>query len=68
MSAPASSRNAGRGKRGAGRPCPVCARPAAAEHRPFCSARCREVDLGRWLKGLYVIPGRRPGYGDEDEE
>jgi endogenous inhibitor of DNA gyrase (YacG/DUF329 family) len=37
--------------------CPICGKPTAAEHRPFCSARCRQVDLGRWLSGDYVIPG-----------
>ena len=50
------------------RVCPVCKRPEAPEHRPFCSPRCRDIDLGRWLKGLYAIPGRPPGYGGEDEE
>lgn len=48
------------------RPCPVCGRPAAAAaERPFCSRRCRAVDLNRWLQGAYAIPGRPPG--DEDE-
>jgi endogenous inhibitor of DNA gyrase (YacG/DUF329 family) len=37
--------------------CPVCAKPTAREHRPFCSKRCAEVDLGRWLKGGYAVPG-----------
>ncbi|PPQ35301.1 DNA gyrase inhibitor YacG [Rhodopila globiformis] len=46
-------------------PCPVCGRPAAAAHRPFCSARCQEVDLGRWLSGVYRIPGP-PAELDED--
>jgi endogenous inhibitor of DNA gyrase (YacG/DUF329 family) len=27
------------------------------EHQPFCSPRCQEVDLGRWLSGVYRIPG-----------
>ena len=45
--------------------CPVCGRTVAAPHRPFCSRRCADVDLGRWLKGSYHIPGRSPG--DEDE-
>ena len=51
-----------------GRPvrrCPVCGRAAVPEHRPFCSTRCRDVDLGRWLKGVYVIPGRPPGEEDD---
>jgi endogenous inhibitor of DNA gyrase (YacG/DUF329 family) len=36
-------------------PCPVCGKPALPAHRPFCSARCRNVDLGRWLKGSYKV-------------
>jgi uncharacterized protein len=46
------------------RPCPVCAKPAQAKHRPFCSERCRLIDLGRWLKGDYRIPTQE---GPEDE-
>lgn len=38
--------------------CPICGRPSAAETHPFCSERCRKVDLGRWLSGSYVIPAR----------
>jgi endogenous inhibitor of DNA gyrase (YacG/DUF329 family) len=34
----------------------VCGLPEAAEHRPFCSRRCANLDLGRWLKGAYRIP------------
>ena len=37
--------------------CPGCGRPRAQDYRPFCSKRCADVDLGRWLKGTYVIPG-----------
>jgi len=36
--------------------CPICARGAEAEWRPFCSRRCADVDLGRWLTGGYAIP------------
>jgi hypothetical protein len=39
----------------------------AAQH-PFCSQRCRDVDLGRWLKGAYAIPGRAPGLGEDDDD
>jgi endogenous inhibitor of DNA gyrase (YacG/DUF329 family) len=42
-----------------------------AEHRPFCSARCKDVDLGRWLKGAYRIPTEEkpePGEGPPEEE
>lgn len=39
--------------------CPVCeTRPADPQYRPFCSKRCADVDLSRWLKGGYAIPGR----------
>ncbi|MGJ4971510.1 MULTISPECIES: DNA gyrase inhibitor YacG [unclassified Bradyrhizobium] len=44
--------------------CPICRRPAAAAVRPFCSPRCRDVDLHRWLSGSYVIPATE---GDEDD-
>ena len=39
-------------------PCPVCRRASVAEYRPFCSRRCADVDLARWLRGDYVVPGR----------
>ncbi|NRA99317.1 MAG: DNA gyrase inhibitor YacG [Rhodobacteraceae bacterium] len=35
--------------------CPVCNKPTSESYRPFCSRRCADVDLGRWLKGNYVI-------------
>lgn len=38
--------------------CPVCGRRASQETRPFCSPRCAQVDLGRWLTGAYAIPGQ----------
>ena len=37
--------------------CPICARPADPRYRPFCSRRCADVDLARWLRGDYAIPG-----------
>ena len=37
--------------------CPICRKPAVPDYRPFCSRRCADVDLGRWLTGRYVIPG-----------
>ena len=39
-------------------PCPVCGKRAEKAFLPFCSPRCADIDLGRWLKGGYVIPGR----------
>jgi len=41
---------------GMGSPCPICGKPAAVEARPFCSKRCANVDLHRWLTGAYAIP------------
>jgi uncharacterized protein len=38
--------------------CAICGKPAQARFSPFCSRRCADVDLGRWLKGGYAIPGR----------
>ena len=38
------------------RSCPTCGKPAAHAHRPFCSARCAEVDLQRWFTGRYAVP------------
>ena len=46
----AHSASAGRGK------CPICGRPTEAAYRPFCSRRCADVDLARWLSGAYAIP------------
>ncbi len=39
----------------AAKPCPVCGRPADPRARPFCSARCADIDLHRWLGGVYRI-------------
>lgn len=36
--------------------CLNCGKPAAADYRPFCSGRCANIDLGRWLDGDYRIP------------
>jgi uncharacterized protein len=47
------------------KPCPICGKPPVEASKPFCSERCREVDLGRWLSGSYVIPARDT---DEDED
>lgn len=43
------------GARGGGR-CPICEAPAQHRVRPFCSKRCQDVDLGRWLRGSYRVP------------
>jgi uncharacterized protein len=38
--------------------CPICGKDAEAKYRPFCSRRCADVDLGRWLTGSYALPPR----------
>jgi len=44
--------------------CPICGKLAVETYRPFCSKRCADVDLNRWLSGAYAIPGRP----EEDED
>jgi len=46
--------------------CSICGRPAEKRHRPFCSRRCADVDLGRWFTGRYAIPASP--LSDEDDE
>ena len=46
--------------------CPICGKPAIQRYRPFCSARCAQIDLGRWLKGNYRIETDEPP--DEPDE
>lgn len=35
--------------------CPICGHPTDKHYKPFCSKKCADIDLGRWLKGTYVI-------------
>ncbi len=51
--------------------CPVCKKPTVERYAPFCSKRCADVDLGRWLQGDYILPGDAPLEGiapDNDED
>jgi uncharacterized protein len=48
------------------RTCPICGKPREAKHDPFCSKRCADIDLSRWLKGVYAIPGE-PAEDTEDQ-
>jgi uncharacterized protein len=43
--------------------CPICGKPSVPEFRPFCTRRCADVDLHRWLGGVYAIPVK-----DEEDE
>ena len=45
--------------------CPICGKPTVHAVRPFCSSRCADIDLGRWVSGAYVISG---GQADADED
>jgi endogenous inhibitor of DNA gyrase (YacG/DUF329 family) len=45
--------------------CPICSKPTDPQYKPFCSRRCADVDLSRWLKGGYAIPGA-PAEEEED--
>lgn len=48
------------------RKCPICGKPAVEEFKPFCSRRCADVDLNRWLTGAYVISARDDEPVDDD--
>jgi uncharacterized protein len=51
--------------------CPQCNKPTPYEGnpwRPFCSERCKLIDLGQWAEGAYAIPAQEPPEGEEGEE
>ena len=50
------------------KPCPICGKPSETRYRPFCGARCADVDLHRWLGGHYAIPAEEEDAPGEDEE
>jgi endogenous inhibitor of DNA gyrase (YacG/DUF329 family) len=61
------------------RPCPICKKPSSQQFHPFCSGRCADIDLNRWLSGSYVIPAEpveddnedgppKPGQREDDED
>lgn len=43
-----------------GRRCPICGKPSSPAVRPFCSKRCADIDLHRWLGGVYAVPDAAP--------
>jgi endogenous inhibitor of DNA gyrase (YacG/DUF329 family) len=45
--------------------CPVCKKAVNEKYKPFCSKRCADIDLGRWLNESYIIPTEEPEL-DED--
>ncbi len=55
---PSTAKTAGQGAGGRpNRKCPICGKPRAVEHTPFCSKRCRDRDLLQWLEDGYALPG-----------
>ncbi len=36
--------------------CPICQKDTDEKHRPFCSLRCADIDLGKWMTGAYATP------------
>ncbi len=48
--------------------CPQCGKPRVQAYRPFCSQRCRDLDLGKWLDGSYTIPAVEEEPPDERKE
>jgi hypothetical protein len=60
-------------RRGAERPaagprCPICGNPAEPRHKPFCSRRCADIDLHRWLAGVYRVPTSEKPADEKDDE
>jgi len=50
------------------RKCAICGKPQDAAFRPFCSKRCADIDLNRWLKEGYAIPDGEPPPDEDSEE
>lgn len=47
--------------------CPICRKPVDRAYRPFCSRRCADVDLQRWLAGVYAVPAAEDEGGPDRE-
>lgn len=45
--------------------CPICSEPTRTRWRPFCSRRCADIDLGRWMTGRYAVPAEEDPEPDE---
>lgn len=50
------------------RKCPICGKPSVEATKPFCSKRCADIDLSRWLKGVYAIPGSENDEADPTDQ
>jgi len=49
------------------RKCPICGEETVTDYRPFCSRRCADVDLGKWMSGSYAVPSAEPLEPEEFE-
>ncbi len=68
---PANENTPGPDDAKAGEPCPICGKPGVKAFRPFCSKRCSDVDLHRWLSGRYAVPaveGEGEGEGPDEDD
>lgn len=48
-------------------PCPICHKDSHADYRPFCSRRCADVDLGKWLNESYRVPSDEAAEPEDDD-
>lgn len=64
MTRPPADKGAGAA---APKPCPICGAPRVARYRPFCSKRCADVDLGRWMTGGYAVAAEETDAPDADD-
>jgi len=46
--------------------CPICGEETLTRFRPFCSKRCADIDLAKWLNGSYAVPSQREDAADTD--
>ena len=47
--------------------CPICKKPINPDYKPFCSKRCADIDLGKWLNESYTIPSPLEDLSEEEE-
>ena len=48
--------------------CPICTKASDANYRPFCSRRCADIDLGKWLTERYIVPPAQEGDVPEPDD
>jgi endogenous inhibitor of DNA gyrase (YacG/DUF329 family) len=49
------------------RKCPICGKPSDEHYKPFCSKRCADIDLHKWLTGGYAVPAEEDDEPGDDE-